>query len=263
MMILDEIAAYTRIRVDNEKACIPLEVLRERCTHVLNSKTSHIFESALKKPGLSFICEIKQASPSRGMIVTEFPYQDIAQDYERAGTDAISCLTEPHWFKGSDDIFAEIRALVDVPMLRKDFTLDVYQIYQAKLMGADAVLLICALLDAATVERFLMLCEELNLDALVEAHDEREIAAALSAGACIIGVNNRNLKDFSVDLGNSDRLRSLIPHDRIFVAESGVSKPSDVEHLAAIGVDAVLMGEMMMRTPDRTEMLRSLRRCTQ
>ena len=209
------------------------------------------FGQALKKPGISVISEIKKASPSKGIISEDFPYLDIAGAYERAGADCISCLTEPKWFKGSDDIFAQVRAYTSLPMIRKDFVIDEYQIYQAKLLGADAVLLICALLDTETIARYLDICRELKMDALVETHDEPEIESALKAGAKIIGVNNRNLKDFSVNFDNAMRLREMIPEDRVYVAESGVQSIEDAAAIKQTGADAVLIGEALMRTDDR------------
>ena len=209
------------------------------------------FGQALKKPGISVISEIKKASPSKGIISEDFPYLDIAGAYERAGADCISCLTEPKWFKGSDDIFAQVRAYTSLPMIRKDFVIDEYQIYQAKLLGADAVLLICALLDTETIARYLDICRELKMDALVETHDESEIESALKAGAKIIGVNNRNLKDFSVNFDNAMRLREMIPEDRVYVAESGVQSIEDAAAIKQTGADAVLIGEALMRTDDR------------
>ena len=209
------------------------------------------FGQALKKPGISVISEIKKASPSKGIISEDFPYLDIAGAYERAGADCISCLTEPKWFKGSDDIFVQVRAYTSLPMIRKDFVIDEYQIYQAKLLGADAVLLICALLDTETIARYLDICRELKMDALVETHDESEIESALKAGAKIIGVNNRNLKDFSVNFDNAMRLREMIPEDRVYVAESGVQSIEDAATIKQTGADAVLIGEALMRTDDR------------
>ena len=208
---------------------------------------------------MRFICEVKKASPSKGVISPDFPYLDIARDYEAAGADAVSCLTEPKWFLGSDDIFREIRQNTSLPMIRKDFTVDEYQIYQARLMGADAVLLICSLLDTAAITKYLEICDSLGLDALVETHDEAEIDSAVAAGARIIGVNNRNLKDFSVDFSNAARLRDKIPPEALYVAESGVTGPEDAAILKRIGADAVLMGEVLMRAPDKGEMLRRMR----
>ncbi len=256
--ILDTIAAHARERVAKDMETHSLDVIKELALQG-GTGDGHRFTDALRKPGLSFICEVKKASPSKGLISKDFPYIEIAKAYEAAGADAISCLTEPKWFSGSDEIFREIRGAVSTPMLRKDFTVDEYQIYQAKLLGADAVLLICALLDTKTIERYLNICRELGLAALVEAHDENEIASAVSAGAGIIGVNNRNLKDFSVDFTNAQRLRELIPPDVVYVAESGVSKFSDAADLKAIGADALLVGEMLMRSKDKGETLSKMR----
>lgn len=217
------------------------------------------FYDALKKDDLSFICEVKKASPSKGVIARDFPYLDIARDYEAAGADCISCLTEPKWFLGSDDIFREIRAAVSTPMLRKDFTVSDYQLYQSRLMGADCVLLICALLDTKTLAQYLAVCDELGLSALVETHDADEIRSAVAAGAKIIGVNNRNLKDFSVDFSNAARLRDRIPPEAVYVAESGVQSTQDVAALRSIGADAVLIGETLMRAPDKARRLAELR----
>ena len=257
MTILDQLAAHARERVAADQAENSLDVLQAQC-RALGRGRGERFQAALAKPELSFICEVKKASPSKGIIAKEFPYLDIARDYVRAGADAISCLTEPKWFLGSDRIFREVRGAVDTPMLRKDFTVDSYQLYQARLMGADCVLLICALLDTETLERYLTICHDLGLAALVEAHDEKEIASAVSAGAEIIGVNNRNLKDFSVDIGHSAQLRRLAGEDTVFVSESGIRGPEDMSALYDNGTDAVLIGEMLMRAPDRQEALKSL-----
>ena len=222
--ILDTIAAHARERVAADKRIHPLEELRERCA-ALGKADGERFRAALTQPGLRFICEIKKASPSKGLIAPDFPYVDIAKGYEAAGADCVSCLTEPKWFLGSDAIFRECRQAIRIPMLRKDFTVEPYQLYQARLMGADCVLLIAALLDTRQIAEGLALCEELGLSALVETHDAEEIASAVSAGAKLIGVNNRNLKDFSVDFDNAARLRALIPADCVYVAESGVKGP--------------------------------------
>ena len=258
MTILDQLAAHARQRVAEDQAENSLDVLQAQC-RALGRARGERFRAALAKPGLSFICEVKKASPSKGVIAEEFPYLDIARDYEHAGADAISCLTEPKWFLGSDQIFREIRGAVDTPMLRKDFTVDAYQLYQSRLLGADCVLLICALLDTKTLERYLNICEELGLSALVETHDEREIASAVAAGAGIIGVNNRNLKDFSVNFDNAARLRDLIPPGVLYVAESGVTRPEDAAAVKAIGADGVLIGEVLMRAKDKGTMLAALR----
>lgn len=254
--ILDQLADYANVRVKKDKETVSLDALKRICAEgAVPRRKPFSFEAALKRPGLSFICEVKKASPSKGVISAEFPYLAIAKEYESAGADAISCLTEPKWFLGSDQIFSEIRAAVQTPMLRKDFTVDEYQIYQAKAMGADAVLLICTILEAEAIRRYLGLCDELGLSALVEAHDEMELNMAVAAGARIIGVNNRNLKDFSVDTGNSRRLRERAPDGVLFVSESGIQTAADVQSLRESGVDAVLIGEALMREQDKKAML--------
>ena len=202
--ILQTIAAHARTRVAADRAKISLEELKALCQEAGPGQGEQ-FVSALNRPGLSFLCEIKKASPSKGLISPDFPYLDIARAYEAAGADGVSCLTEPKWFLGSDDIFRQVRRTISLPMLRKDFTVDEYQIYQARLMGANAVLLIVSLLDGETLKGYLDLCRSLGLAALVETHDGQEVDAALNAGAEIIGVNNRNLKDFSVDFSNASR----------------------------------------------------------
>ena len=234
-----------------------MERLREKAE--LMKGRDHRFLDALRKPGLSFICEIKKASPSKGIISESFPYLDIAKEYENAGADCVSCLTEPKWFKGSDNIFRQVRARIDTPMIRKDFTVDEYQIYQAKCMEADAVLLICSILDDARLKDYLSLCKEIGLDALVEAHNEKEIEIAVKADARIIGVNNRNLKDFSVDFSNALKLRSMIPKDTVYVAESGVKNADDAKRIKEAGTDAVLIGEAFMRAYDKAALLREMR----
>lgn len=256
--ILDAIAAHARERVAADKAKLPLEELKERC-QTAGPTGGNGFLPALNKPGMRFICEVKKASPSKGVISEDFPYLDIAGEYQAAGADVISCLTESKWFLGSDEIFRAVRREISLPMLRKDFTVDEYQLYQARLMGADAVLLICSLLDTGTIARYLGICEELGLSALAETHDDQEIRSAVSAGARIIGVNNRNLKDFSVDFSNAARLRDLIPPDCVYVAESGIASARDVAALKKIGADAVLMGEVLMRAKDKTALLREMR----
>ncbi|MBR5116395.1 MAG: indole-3-glycerol phosphate synthase TrpC, partial [Lachnospiraceae bacterium] len=207
----------------------------------------------------SFICECKKASPSKGVIAEDFPYLSIAQEYEAAGADALSVLTEPHWFLGSDRYLKEISETVRIPALRKDFTIDEYMIYEAKLLGASAVLLIVSILSKEEIRRYLSLCGKLGLSALVECHDEAEVDTALSLDAGIIGVNNRNLKDFSVDTGLAERLRKQIPSEVIFVSESGVKDAADVARIRAMGADAVLIGETLMRAPDKKAMLQTLR----
>lgn len=260
--ILQTIAAHARTRVAADRAKISLEELKALCQEAGPGQGEQ-FVSALNRPGLSFLCEIKKASPSKGLISPDFPYLDIARAYEAAGADGVSCLTEPKWFLGSDDIFRQVRRTISLPMLRKDFTVDEYQIYQARLMGANAVLLIVSLMDGETLKGYLDLCRSLGLAALVETHDGQEVDAALNAGAEIIGVNNRNLKDFSVDFSNAARLRDRIPPGVLYVAESGLTGPEDAAALKQLGADAALVGEALMRAPDKGAMLASLRRAAE
>lgn len=257
MTILDKLAASAKARCEAAKGKIPPEEIRRLAENT--PKGDFGFEKALKKPGMSFICECKRASPSKGLIAPEFPYLDIARDYEAAGADCVSVLTEPEWFLGSDKYLEEIAHTVGIPCLRKDFTVDEYMIYEAKLLGASAVLLICSILDAEQLKEYIGVADSLGLSSLVEAHDEREIAAAVGAGARVIGVNNRNLKDFTVDTGNSGKLRSIVPDDIVFVSESGVSDAEDVKRLYDAHVDAVLIGEALMRASDRKAKLAELR----
>ncbi len=257
MNILDQLADYARQRVEEARRQTPLAEIKQQALAL--PKGDFRFEKALAKPGLSFICECKKASPSKGLIAADFPYLQIAKEYEAAGADAISVLTEPKWFLGSDRYLEEIASAVPTPCLRKDFTVDEFMIYQAKLLGASAVLLICAILDDAQLREYLALCDGLGLSALVEAHDEAEVDRALNAGARILGVNNRDLKNFTVDTENSRRLRARIPEDVLFVSESGVRTAEDVARLAAIGAGAVLIGETLMRAPDKTAKLRELK----
>nr|WP_297171449.1 indole-3-glycerol phosphate synthase TrpC [uncultured Agathobaculum sp.] len=256
-MILDKLAAHARERVASAKARVPFEEIRTQAEAL--PRGDFRFEKALAGKETAFICEIKKASPSKGVIDPQFDYIGAAGQYEEAGADCISVLTEPKWFLGSDDIFRAIRLSVDLPMIRKDFTVDAYQIYQSKVMGADAVLLITALLDGQTLEAYLAICDTLGLSALVETHDEAEMKMAAKAGARLIGVNNRNLKDFSVDLDNAARLRAGMPTNALFVAESGVSCPADAARLRRTGADAILVGEYLMRATDKQAALYALR----
>lgn len=268
-MILDELAEYARVRVREAKERKSLEDVRGAAIMLAQRERleeperAFRFERALRGEGLSFICEVKKASPSKGVIDEAFPYLEIAEAYERAGADCVSCLTEPKWFLGSDEIFTRIREKISLPMLRKDFTVDVYQLYEAKLLGADAALLICALLPTETIREYLEVCDSLGMSALVEAHDEAEIASAAAAGARLIGVNNRNLKNFTVDFDNSARLRGFIPQGVTYVAESGVSRAEDVAALARAGADAALIGEALMRAKDKTAALAEMREAAQ
>lgn len=255
--ILNTIADYTKERYKDIVTRKPLSTVRAEALSM--PKGDFAFEKALRTDGLSFICEVKKASPSKGLIAPDFPYLEIAREYEAAGASAISCLTEPKWFLGSDAYLREIAAEVSIPVLRKDFTVCDYQIYEAKLLGASAVLLICALLDSETIKEYIAVCDELGLSALVEAHDENEVNSALEAGARIIGVNNRNLKDFTVDVNNSTRYRTMIPEDVAFVSESGIKTREDIKVLLDNKTNAVLIGETFMRAENKAEMLKELR----
>ena len=257
MNILEQLAAHAKERVALAEQACPLEIIRQKASRM--EKGDGSFEKALKRPGLSFICECKKASPSRGVIAENFPYLQIAREYQEAGADAVSVLTEPKWFLGCDRYLREIAETVSLPCLRKDFTVDEYMIYEAKLLGASAVLLICSILSSRQLREYLQICETLGLSALVETHDEGEVYMALEAGARIIGVNNRNLRDFSVDTENSRRLREQIPAEVLFVSESGVKTAADAAALREIGADAVLVGEAMMRAKDKRAMLAELR----
>ena len=259
MTILDELAAYARERVAREKENISLSELRRMA--LASPKGSFAFENALKTDDIAFICECKKASPSKGLIAPKFPYLQIAREYEAAGADCISVLTEPKWFLGSNDYLKEIAENVKIPCLRKDFTVDEYMIYEAKLLGASAILLIAAILSQEQLSEYIEICDGLGLSALVEAHDEAEAIAAINAGARVIGVNNRNLKDFSVDTENSRRLRGMIPASVLFVSESGVRTAEDVQALRDIGADAVLIGEALMKAQDKRQKLMELRGC--
>lgn len=267
--ILDEIAAYTRQRMAAEEAELPTAELERQARGLAAAELErdgefrYPFYAALAAEGLSFISEVKKASPSKGIIAEEFPYLDIARSYDAAGAAAISCLTEPHWFLGSDEYLRQIVSEVSIPVLRKDFTVCERMIYQAKVLGASAVLLICAILTDEQLAAYGKLAEELGLSALVEAHDEEEIARAVASGAKIIGVNNRNLKDFTVDFDNARRLRSSIPEGVLYVAESGVKDADDVAAMAAIGADAALIGEALMRSSDKSAKLAEFRAAAQ
>lgn len=257
MTILDQLAEHAKERTEQAKKKKSLEDIRKQAFTL--PKGDFGFECALRKPGISFICECKKASPSKGIIAQNFPYLEIAKEYERAGADCISVLTEPKWFLGSDRYLEEIAHTVAIPCLRKDFTVDEYMLYEAKLLGASAILLICSILSRAQLREYMDICDELGLSVLTEVHNESEVEAALSAKARIIGVNNRNLKDFTVDTQNSSRLRALIPPEVLFVSESGVGRSEDVATLGKIGADAVLIGETLMRAEDKKAKLQELR----
>ena len=253
-MILDKIIEATKIRVAQEKQVETPEAVKAAAL-ALPADTGFPFEAALRQQDFNFICEVKKASPSKGIIAEHFPYLDIAKEYELAGAAAISVLTEPDFFKGDKKYLQEIASTVKIPVLRKDFIIDEYQIYQAKVWGASAILLICACLDVPTLTKFRKLADSLGLSSLVEAHDEQEVQMAIDCGARIIGVNNRNLKDFTVDVQNSVRLRNLVEDDVIFVSESGLETPEDIQVLRDNNIGVALMGETFMRSPNKVEKL--------
>ncbi len=266
--ILTLLAAHAAERTAAAKEQVPLEEMKRRAMEIAACESDPFrFEKALRRPDIAFICEVKQASPSKGRIWTApggegteaFPYLEIAKEYEAAGAECISVLTEPKWFLGSGEYLRDIAQTVHTPCIRKDFTVDEYMIYEAKVLGASAVLLICSILDPDTIRRYIDIADSLGLSALVEAHDAEEIRIAAGCGASLIGVNNRNLKDFTVDVENSMRLRSLVPEDVVFVAESGIRGPEDVRALRAAGADACLVGETLMRAQDKGAMLKALR----
>ena len=257
MTILDEIATFAKQRVSFAQMTISAEDIKARALEL--PRGNFEFETALKSGDIAFICECKKASPSKGLIASDFPYLQIAKGYERAGANAISVLTEPKWFLGRDDYLAEVASAVSIPCLRKDFTVDDYMIYEAKLLGASAVLLICSILSKQQIADYIELCDALGMSALVEAHDDEEVRVALEAGARIIGVNNRNLKDFTVDTENSRRLRELVSTDVLFVAESGIKTAEDVAAMRNVGADAVLVGETLMTAEDKAAKLLELR----
>ena len=257
MTILDKLADHARERVAEAEKLHPLDEIKAKALAL--PKGEFEFEKALRKDDIAFICECKKASPSKGIIAEDFPYLQIAQEYEKAGADCISVLTEPKWFLGSSDYLREIAEKVSIPCIRKDFTVDSYMIYEAKILGAKAVLLICSILTEAQIKEYIAICDELGMSALVEAHDEKEVAMAVRCGARLIGVNNRNLKDFTVDTSNSRRMRELVPDDIIFVSESGVKNAEDIALLRKSGTNAVLIGETLMKAEDKTEKLKELK----
>ena len=257
MTILDKLADHARERVAEAEKIHPLDEIKAKALAL--PKGEFEFEKALRKDDIAFICECKKASPSKGIIAEDFPYLQIAQEYEKAGADCISVLTEPKWFLGSSDYLREIAEKVSIPCIRKDFTVDSYMIYEAKILGAKAVLLICSILTEAQIKEYIAICDELGMSALVEAHDEKEVAMAVRCGARLIGVNNRNLKDFTVDTSNSRRMREFVLDDIILVSESGVKNAEDIALLRKSGTNAVLIGETLMKAEDKTEKLKELK----
>lgn len=267
--ILEKIAAKTVERVAAAKQEVSLEEMKQRAWKVVKAEQEAgsfpetpeqaVFLRAVCDGELSFICEVKKASPSKGVIAEDFPYLRIAEDYERAGAAAISVLTEPFWFQGANSYLQEISQKVSVPVLRKDFTVDEYMIYEAKVIGADAVLLICAILDDGQLRTYREIAESLGMTALVEAHDQTEVERAVEAGARLIGVNNRDLRTFTVDIHNSIRYRKSVDSRIGFVSESGIRTSEDIAELARNQVNAVLIGETLMRAPDRVAALQELK----
>lgn len=257
-MILDDIVAATRIRLKDAENAVPLNEIKRQALK-LNADTGFLFKEALSKKELSFICEVKKASPSKGVIAEDFPYLEIAKSYLDAGADAISVLTEPKFFMGAPEYLSEIAAAVPLPCLRKDFIISEYQIYRAKVLGASAVLLICAILDDESLIKYLELAHSLGMSALVETHSEDEVLRALNAGAEIIGINNRDLTTFNVSLDTTKRLIGLIPDDRIKVSESGIHTPDDIAYVREAGADAVLIGEAFMRSDDKSRLLKGFK----
>lgn len=259
MSILTEIAGKTEERVKLEMAKCSLADMKNLARNTDTGKADFLFKEALRRDKINFICEVKKASPSKGIIAEDFPYLDIAKEYEKAGAAAISCLTEPFYFKGADEYLSEISKAVSIPVLRKDFTVHEYMIYQAKTLGASAVLLIVSILSKEQIKEYLDIAHSLGLSALVEAHDEDEVNIALECGAGIIGVNNRNLADFTVDINNSVRLRTMVPSEIVFVSESGMKTKEDIMVLSENGTNAVLIGETLMRAADKKAKLDELK----
>ena len=263
-MILEKLAESTRVRIAQQMKEHSFEEVRNKA-ELLAAREMEVqeydypFEEALSRPGLSIISEVKKASPSKGVIAEDFPYIEIAKEYERGGADAISCLTEPSKFHGEDKYLSDIVKNVNIPVLRKDFTVDPYMIYQAKNLGASAILLIAAILSDEELKNYFEIADTLGMSCIFEAHDAEEVKRSLAAGARILGVNNRNLKDFTVDINNSIRLREMVPSDIIFVSESGIMVPEDVKQLRENGTDAVLIGEMLMRSSDKASLIKELK----
>ena len=256
--ILQTIAEYAKVRVSESKKYVSLEEMKTLALS-MECDNGFLFEKALSNDDISFICECKQASPSKGKITTEYQFEKIAKEYEAAGASCISVLTEPKWFLGDNQHLKKISKVVSIPCLRKDFTVDEYMIYEAKTLGASAVLLICSITDNDDLNRYIGICDDLGLSALVEAHNAEEISSAIDAGARIIGVNNRNLSDFTIDIDNSRRLREMVPKDILFIAESGINSSNDVDILRASKVNGVLVGETLMRANDKKRKLDELK----
>lgn len=256
-MILDDIAVETKRRVERLKREGYYGKIHEEIQHFQPS-TEDVFYKNLAKPGLSFICELKKASPSKGIISEDFPFEEIGKEYEAAGASAISCLTEPKWFKGDMAYLTRVAKEVNIPVLRKDFIIDACQIEEAALGGASAILLIAAILSDEEINHFLHLAHELGLGVLCEAHDEKEMERMLHAGARIVGVNNRDLRDFTIKLENTEKLAKIVPDDVLLISESGMMTPEIVKRMHKAGADGVLIGEMLMRADNRGALLRQM-----
>ena len=257
MTILDKLANHAKERVNLAKQSLSLQDIKKQAFSL--PKGNFEFEKALKNADFAFICECKKASPSKGIIAEDFDYLNIAKEYEKAGANCISVLTEPKWFLGSDKYLKEITQNVSIPCIRKDFTVDEYMIYEAKILCAKAILLICSILSGEQIKNYIKICDDLGLSALVEAHNEDEIKTAINSGARIIGVNNRNLKDFTVDTKNSENLRKLVPKDIIFIAESGITNAQDIKNLKNNNVNGVLIGETLMKAQNKQQKLLELK----
>ncbi len=258
-MILDTIVAKQKIRIAKDKEIKSFDIMKKEA-ETFSSVNKISFKDSLKNKDFAFICEIKKASPSKGVIVENFPYLEIAKDYEQAGAAAISVLTEPNFFKGNDKYLTEVSNTVKIPVLRKDFIIDEYQIYQAKVIGASAVLLICAILDDKTLQKYMSIAKSLNLDCLVETHNKEEIKQALNSGAEIIGINNRDLKTFTVDINNSVRLRKYLGDNKILISESGIKSSADIKILKDTGFNGALIGESMMLSENKKQFLNELKK---
>ena len=253
MNILDKITEKTKTRTEK----LNINDLKEKVQNL--PRKDFIFKNALSGDKIKIISEIKKASPSKGLICQDFDPIKIAKEYNEAKTDCISILTEPYFFLGNNAYIKDVKKVTDIPILRKDFIIDEKQIYESKIIGADCILLICAILDEKKLKEFLNLAHKLCLSALVEAHNEDEIKTALNCNAEIIGVNNRNLKTFEVDFNNTFKLRKLVPDDIIFVCESGIKTREDIIKLEENNVNAVLIGETFMKSKNKIEEIKKLR----
>ncbi len=253
MNILDKITAKTKERIvflDGEK----LKNKAYSC-----DKGNFPFYDAIKKDGISIIAEIKHASPSKGIITDDFDVRKISQEYKLAQVDCISVLTEPYFFMGDNSYVEIAKHEAKKPVLRKDFIIDEVQIYESKVIGADCILLISAILDMEKLKKFSYIAETIGLNCLVECHNEKEIELAIKSSAKIIGVNNRDLTTFDVDINNSLRLRKYVPSDILFVSESGIKTKKDMDKLKEIKTDGVLIGETFMRSNNKVNQIKLLK----